>query len=183
MRAVVCSLLITFFLGFIPLLSPVSAQFGAGSGVSNSGAAAALADDIDEFFSRGAQGFIVWQYGGDFNGRKIAVDQFSFYRDKDQDICNVMQSKAQANPDKFIGVNINNIGAQEFAESGVAVEHMTWLKANCGVKVIRIFAKVEGLQGVLNALAAAKVADVQIIVAIGDYSNGGGGMPQGANKS
>ncbi len=173
MRAAAIALLAFFYLSIVPLLVPAQAQ---------SGAAATLAADIDEFFSRGATGFIVWQYGGDYNGRQIAVDQFTFYRDRDTEICAVMKEKASANPGKFIGVNINNIGAIEFT-GGVATDHFTWLKANCGVSVVRVFAKIEGAAGVQNALTAGEQAGVQILVAIGDYSNGGGGMPQGADQS
>lgn len=176
MRGVVLALLAVFCLSIFPPLWSVQAQASA---------AATLAADIDEFFSRGAKGFLVWQYGGDYSGRQIAVDQYSFYRDRDPDICRVMQEKASANPDKFIGVNINNIGAIEFNQpdndgNTFAAQHMAWLKANCGVTVIRVFAKIEGAAGVQNALTAAQQAGIQLIVAIGDYSNGGGGMPQGA---
>jgi len=145
--------------------------------------ASTLGRDIDQFLSAGAQGYFVWQYGGDFNGRKIAVDQFSFYRDVNQDICETLKSKAEQYPDKTIGVNINNIGANEFKNDGVAVEHMTWLKENCGVSAIRVFGKIDGLEGIGNALSAGEQSGVKILVSIGDYSNGGGGIPQGADIS
>ncbi len=141
--------------------------------------AAILSQEIEDFFQAGASGYLVWQYGGDQNGRQIAVDQFSWYRDTNIDICLALREKAEQYPDRFVGVNINNIGAAEFAD-GTAAEHLSWLKNTCGVSVVRAFAKIEGAAGVQNALNAAQQAGVKMIIAIGDYSNGGGGIPQGA---
>lgn len=167
------SLLVGLAILLTNYVSPTTAQLSAQQ----------LADDIDEFFSAGARGYLVWQYGGDLNGRQIAVDQYSFFRDAHPEICEVMQQKANEWPDRFIGVNINNIGANEF-QDGTALEHLSYLRDNCGVSVVRIFAKIEGVSGVMSALETAnQVGGIQLIVAVGDYSNGGGGMPRGAGQS
>jgi len=174
--AVLAILFFSLF-GYLATAQPLQAQINPDS----------LAQNIDDFLGAGASGFLVWQFGGDVS-RPIAVDQFSFFRGRDEAVCIVMQEKKAQYPGKFIGVNINNIGAVEFA-NGVAVGEMRWLRDNCGVTVIRMFAKIEGASGVSNALAAAQevtadgLGEMKIIVAVGDYANGGGGIPQGAGKS
>lgn len=140
----------------------------------------ALAQNIDLFFQAGAKGFLVWQYSGNLQGTYFASDKWSFFQ-TDTAICEVLKQKSQEYPDNFVGVNMYNVGASEFA-NGSAAEHMSWLKQNCGVSVIRIFAKTEGVTGVSNALSAANNAGIKLIVAVGDYSNGGGGIPSGAGK-
>ncbi len=154
-----------------------------------------LANHIDKFFSQGASGFLVWQYSGDLFGQFGGVgkgvvfgnDGNSFFYNSDKNsrdakICQTLKAKANQYGDKFVGVNIFNAGADQFSSEALKA-HFSWLKNDCGVKVIRVFAKEGGANGMSKALQAAQGAGVQLIITVGDYSNGSIGLPTGAGKT
>ena len=144
----------------------------------------ALEGEIEEFFGKGAVGYLMWQYSGDAPGRGtfFANDQYSWFRNGDtidNQICSTLSRMgAKYNSEPIgVGVNVWSLGDQS---PGVINEHLNYLKNECGVKTIRVFAYAGGVGGLQNVLNAADAVGVQVIAAIGDYSNGGGGIPKGA---
>lgn len=143
-----------------------------------------LAAEIDEFFAAGAQGYLVWQYSGDRGfGEEFASDPYAFFRNQPSglEVCSILKQKADANPGKFVGVNMWDAGDGKHSEAKL-VDHFSWLKNTCGVTVVRTFAKAGGADGVRKLVSAASQAGVKIMPAIGDYSNGGGGIPSGVGS-
>jgi len=165
-----CALFLSFFPSsvFAQTYTPISADI--------------LSGEIDTFFAAGAKGYLVWQYSGD-RGAEFENDKYSFFRGTPEGdaICGVLKEKASTYPDNFVGVNMWSAGDPK--HTGKFSTHLNYLNKSCGVTVVRIFAKAGAGDGVKAALDAASGTGVKLIVAIGDYSNGGGGMPQGASAS
>lgn len=144
-----------------------------------------LAGEIDEFLTAGAAGYLVWQYSGDAGlGTEFASDPYAFFRNRPEGtaICSTLKAAADKHPGKFIGVNMWDAGNSKHSEAKVA-DHFSWLKNTCGVTVIRTFSKEGGAQGAQKLMNAATSAGVKVMFAIGDYSNGGGGIPSGVDSS
>ncbi len=141
-------------------------------------AAESLAQEIDDFFAAGAEGYIVWQYSGNKGNSQIfASDPYAFFQGTPdgEAICKVLKEKSAVSG-KFVGVNMWDVGGAAHDGTKIAA-HFKWLHDSCGVTVVRIFAKAGGPQGVTKALDAANGTGVQLLVAIGDYSNGSPGLP------
>lgn len=140
-----------------------------------------LRKEIDTFAEVGAKGYLVWQYSGDRGtAQEFGNDKYSFFRNQEtgQAICAALKEKATQYPDMFIGVNMWDAGDAKHSQEKVT-DHFSYLKNECGVSVVRTFAYSGGTAGVSKTLAAAQAAGIQLILAIGDYSNGGGGVPKG----
>ena len=167
----VCAVFVLSLFCFVPRVSAQSAAEG-------------LRAEIKEFFAAGAEGYIVWQYSGNKgNGEIFASDPYAFFQGTPdgEAICKVLKEEAAANAGKFVGVNMWDAGGG--AHSGAKItKHLKWLHDSCGVTVVRIFAKAGETNGVEKVLNAADGTGVQILVAIGDYSNGGGGIPSGVGS-
>lgn len=158
----------------VPICTPEQSE---GAGATD----VALAADIEEFFSKGAKGYLVWQYSGDAGlGTEFASDPYAFFRNQDSGkaICSTLKTAAQNHPDKFVGVNMWDAGNSKHSETKIA-DHFGWLKNTCGVTVVRTFSKEGGAAGAQKILSAANTSGVKVLFAIGDYSNGGGGIPSG----
>lgn len=144
-----------------------------------------LSQDATAFFEQGAQGYLVWQYSGDnpnSGGTYFGNDPYSFFRRGDQidtEICQTLAELGLQYNNRPIGVGVNSWNIGEFPP-GVIQDHMSYLKNDCGIKTIRVFVRAGGVAGFQNVLAAADEVGLQVIGAIGDYSNGGGGIPKGA---
>lgn len=142
-----------------------------------------LSKQMDQLAAEGAAGFLIWQYSGNLSANEyFGNDKYSFFQDTEngQAVCELLSNK-KSNFD-FVGVNMWNVGASNYSESLVE-KHFKWLKDNCGVTVVRTFAKEGGAAGMQKVLTAAKNAGIKVIIAIGDYSNGGGGIPAGADMA
>lgn len=148
-----------------------------------------LAKEIDEFASPpiNAKAYIVWQYGGDRGtGLEFDNDDYSFFRGQGLEpaICAVLKEKAAQYPGTAMGVNITNPLEDKFSYAYLDGQ-FRHLSQDCGVKVIRIFGYKGGIEEsggrvTANAARFQKVLDaanangIQVLIAIGDYSNGGG---------
>ncbi len=142
-----------------------------------------LREEVDYFYNLGAEGYLIWQFSGPrVNPR--GNDQYSFFSDIEPgpSICQEMAFLNKKYSNKEIGVGVNMYDIGNFDDNYIKAQ-FSWLKG-CGVKTVRIFAdKSGGATGVQRALAAASAADIKLIITIGDYSNGGGGIPQGAGPN
>lgn len=138
-----------------------------------------------------ASAVLVWQYSGERGtGQEFGNDKYSFFRNiaPGPAICkkmNDLRAEFAANgvPTK-LGVNMWDATDAKHSETKVT-EHFKYLKESCGTDIVRVFAKSsypDG-SGVTKVINAVQSAGIQVIIAIGDYSNGGGGMPQGAPGS
>lgn len=147
-----------------------------------------LKSDIEQFLDAGAQGYLVWQYSGYFpgTGSYFKTDPNSFFRNdpdgKGREICTTLKemSDKYTPQGKFVGVNIWSLGE---SDPTVMRDHLSWLNATCGVTVVRMFGWSGGVSGVQQALQAANDTGIKLIIAIGDYSNGQGGIPAGADST
>ena len=142
----------------------------------------ALSNQMDQMAAAGAKGFLIWQYSGNLsNGEYFGNDQYSFFQEttKGKAVCNLLKQKSPAF--EFVGVNMWDIGAGYSQD--VVKHHFSWLKNECGASVIRVFAKAGEVQGMTNVLNSAQETGVKIIIAVGDYSNGGGHVPYAAPPS
>lgn len=145
-----------------------------------------LATDIDKFVEAGAVGYLVWHYSGTYgDGGHFGNDIHSFFQNDGTGpgtVCGTLQSKSSL-PNFFVGVNIWDLGDPKYSQSQIE-SHFNWLKENCGVSVVRTFAyagsSTDNTSGIQKVLSAAANTGIKIIFAIGDYSNGGGGVPKGA---
>ncbi len=179
-------LLSAFFVG--SLFLKIAAQPLFAQSVYQPISATQLESDIDEFLGGGATGYLVWQYSGYFpgTGSIFKTDPNSFFRNdpdgQGREICATLKkmSDKYTPQGKFVGVNIWDLGE---SSSEVMVDHLSWLNQNCGVTVVRMFGWAGGVEGVQTALAAANQTGVKLIIAIGDYSNGQGGIPAGADST
>jgi len=139
-----------------------------------------LGEQMDEFAQKGAAGFLIWQYSGNLsNNEYFANDPYSFFQDRPDGAvaCALLREKAPLF--EFIGVNMWDIGSDAYSQELVE-KHFRWLRNECGVNMVRTFAKAGEASGMQKVLAAAGNTDLNIIITIGDYSNGGGGIPRGA---
>jgi hypothetical protein len=142
--------------------------------------------EIDEFIGqRNAIGYLLWQYSGyaPGAGQHFENDKYSFFRSGtqvDNEICATLKKMGAKYNDRPVGVGVNiwSLGKQP---AGVIGDHLNYLKTECGVKTVRVFIREGGIDGFKNVLQAGQDTGVQIIGAIGDYSNGGGGIPKGAD--
>ncbi|MBD3250846.1 MAG: hypothetical protein GF381_04755 [Candidatus Pacebacteria bacterium] len=138
-----------------------------------------LREHLDLWSNLGADGFLIWQYSGNLGeGEYFENDQYSFFQEttNGQAICSTL--KDYSGRFNFIGVNMWSIGYPTYS-SELIYKHFSWLFNECGVNTVRVFAKAgngPGMQKVLNT-AAQISPDFKIIIAVGDYSNGGGGIP------
>ncbi len=143
--------------------------------------------EIDAFHEVGAQAYIIWQYSG-YRTSAFENDQYSFFRDiaPGPAICAKLAEKSAQYPDMLIGVNMWYLVT---LDPGTMADHLGWLKSDCGVKIVRFFAypgmpeNQVNTAGVSNAMQAIEAAGLKAVVAIGDYSNGGGGIPKGTNAA
>lgn len=143
----------------------------------------ALSSQMDEFSNRGAKGFLIWQYSGSLRANEFfGNDKYSFFKDEASGdaVCSLIKSKA--NQFDFIGVNMWDVGNAQYS-SDLLSKHFSWLHDECGVSVIRTFAKAGRAEGMVKVLSVAQAHNIKIIVVVGDYSNGGGGIPQAAPES
>lgn len=135
-----------------------------------------MRDDIDYFLGQlDVSAYLVWQYSGD-RWNALGNDQYSFFRGSP--VCDLLEQANVAYPGR-IGVNMWNISTR----AGEAEGHFRYLHDECGVSIIRIFGDLDypggnfgavaALQQTLNAAAAAQV---QLIIALGNY-NGDMGSP------
>lgn len=144
----------------------------------------AIKDEISEFFDAGAKGYLIWQYSGTLGlGGEFGSDQYSFFRNSAEGsaICNASKELKASYPDKFLGVNMWDAGATRYSQA-VVEDNFNWLKS-CGMDTVRVFASADGAPGINKVLQAGNNMGMKIIVAIGDYSNGGGGIPQGTSSN
>jgi hypothetical protein len=81
--------------------------------------------------------------------------------------------KTKSGGSQFIGVNMWDLGAHPEQAKAQFIE----LK-KCGVSVVRVFAWAGGASGMQAVLNAAETTGMEIIIAVGDFSNGQGGFPQ-----
>jgi hypothetical protein len=132
-----------------------------------------IVSDSSEFFAAGADAYIMWQYSGSLSGVYFGNDKYSWFRDKHPEVCAGLR---EASANGLVGVNMWDLGSYP----GSVPETLNYLKNDCGVGIIRTFAKAGGVDGLKPILEHAKSIDMKVIVAIGDHANGGGGMPQGA---
>lgn len=143
-----------------------------------------LKEHITTFLGGGAQGYLLWMYSGPYPGTGPHFENGpnSFFRNdpegKGEAICAALKEMSDKyTPEgKFVGVNIYSLGQEQIDD------HLQWLRTSCGVTVVRVFAWAGGVKGVKKSLAAAADADIKLIFAIGDYSNGQGGMGAGDNS-
>lgn len=151
---------------------------------------------VSQFFDGGAKGYLFWQFSGS-PGQGIANDPFSFYKTdgNGQAVCGAAINLKQKYPDRYLGVNMWDIGRHD---KSIVKNNFRWLAA-CKLNVVRIFAGTyindtnSAKNHVANALAAANEVNqeegltgdsaIKILVVVGDYSNGGGGVPKGAPAS
>lgn len=156
-----------------------------------------LVNNIGSFFKQGGEGYLLWQFSGN-RADSYAKDQYSFYRDAPEGLgmCDAFKKLRKDYPLNILGVNMWDAGRQNYQKT---IDHFLWL-SDCGVNAVRIFAGTywgvsnieEAKQSVKNVLNAAKVVNtsksltaerrLRIIVVIGDYANGGGGIPKGAGR-
>ncbi len=154
-----------------------------------------LVDGIGEFFDKGAEGYLFWQYSGN-KVEKLGTDEFSFFRSsaEGEAVCKAFTRLRTKYPQKFVGVNMWDVGRNDYA---TALRNFQWL-AGCGANMLRINAGVYlgnndsvavkvHLNRVLEALTEANRikglsgdSALRVIIAIGDYPNGGGGVPKSA---
>ncbi len=143
--------------------------------------------ETEEFFSAGADGYLIWQYSGfsPATGNYFENDPYSFFRDSDPEVCQALSvAGATYNNSTEIGVGVNIYGlGRNDKDQAVIRDHLSFLKNECGVKTIRVFAYAGSAPGLQKVVGVAREVGVQVIAAVGDYSNGGGGMPQGAPAS
>lgn len=133
-----------------------------------------LGPEIDEFAAAGAKAYLVWQFSGD-KISPFANDKYSFF--KGDPICAVLASRKDT---LMVGVNMWDAGAHD---QQAIINNFSYLATECGVKIIRVFGYAGGVEGVDKVINAAKATGIQLVIAIGDYSNGGGGMPKAADGS
>lgn len=159
---------------------------GPGGPGGPSGPGTPLADlgsEIDEFFAAGAAGYLAWQYSGDRGfGEEFASDPYAFFRNRDPgpDICATLASRSGGS--QFIGVNMWDAGDARHSRDKL-IEHFDYLKSQCGVTVVRTFAKAGGAAGARKIVEAAASAGIRAMISIGDYSNGGApGLPSGVGS-
>ncbi len=144
-----------------------------------------LGNDIDAFLSAGARGYLIWQFSGEFgNGMHFANDQYAFFRNTDTGaaICSMLKQKNSQYSGKFVGVNMWDVGGGAYSYE-VLNRNFNWLHNECGVSVIRTFAKVGSAANMERLLEIANQSGIKVIIAIGDYSNGGGGVPAAADAA
>lgn len=157
------------------LQAQTAPQQGAATTTGSSSDSSGVGADIDEFFGKGAQGYLLWQFGG-APGSSFETDQYTFY--KGDPVCDVLKEKAaQYGGDHFLGVNIHS--APKFP-GNLTPDLLSYLANDCGTKVIRVFGTepyggIPAVQAVLaqvNAYnAGAGDKKIQVIVAAADYSN------------
>lgn len=133
-----------------------------------------LGKEIDQFKAAGADAYLVWQFSGD-KISPFANDQYSFF--KGDQICGVLKEKSAGIK---VGVNMWDAGAHD---QGAIQSNFQYLKSECGVSIVRVFAYAGGTAGLSTVLQTANAVGIQVIVTIGDYSNGGGGVPKGAGAA
>jgi len=131
--------------------------------------------DSSEFFAAGADAYIMWQYSGSLSGVYFGNDKYSWFRDTHPEVCTGLR---EASANGLVGVNMWDLGAHP----GSVPETLDYLKNDCGVGIIRTFAKAGGADGLRPILEHASSIDMKVVIAIGDHANGGGGVPQGAGR-
>lgn len=181
---VIFSCCLSLLIGGLSLITPSHAFAQSYSPIDPE----SLKKEIDDFAKAGAKGYLVWQYGGSRGGgMEFENDKYSFFQNvpPEPDICAALLEKSKEYDGKmFIGVNVWSAGDPKFTANPSYLDtHFRHLKNDCGVSVIRVFAKAGGGDGMRKVLDIADPIGIDVIIALGDYSNGGGGIPKGANAT
>jgi hypothetical protein len=173
-----CLSLLTFAVVAVSIAQPVPAQEVERAPISPE----KLEKDIQTFFNAGAQGYLLWQFCGTEGGprgHRTLCDDFGFFSNSPEwpTVCSVLKEAAGNHPDKFVGVNMWDLGEMESAD--IIKKNLTDLNTQCGVTVVRIFA-LNDASKVAKALDGARGTKVKLIIALGDWVNGGVGISPAA---
>ena len=119
------------------------------------------AQDIDLFFSRGAQSYIAWQYSGDVSN-PIENDRFSFF--SGGPTCQVLQQKGQQYPGR-IGVNVHALSNKTTSEISAI---LNYVRDNCGASIVRFWG-FGSPTSILNVMQVIRSLNMRAIIALEDF--------------
>ena len=171
-----------FFAVLLIFATPVLAQ-GTGGGFD-------LDRELAHFKDESAKGYLIWQYSGDTSSPLGDTDKYSLYRgdlgdgNDPKSICGVM--KKWSSQYEFLGFNVYSLGqGRDGPLSSEQIADQLNVLAGCGTNVVRVHIG-RSCPGSPNTTAAcvkrildgAGSAGVKLILTVGDFSNGGGGIPK-----
>jgi hypothetical protein len=176
-RKILAVQLIIYLLVFSALLIPFQIAKVSAADDYKPMTAAQIEAEMDLFLGeKQASGYLVWQYSGD-RMDPLGNDQYSFFYNLDSEpqICQALKKMSQKYTDKFIGVNMFDVGKKGTA---YAAKHFKHLHDDCGVTVIRTFPSESGGVSAVEAVReAADQTGIKIIYAIANPYYGTGGIP------